>query len=72
MFESLSQQMLTKFLEKNPDYATYLGLHEHYDYLLPNGSTGRLVENLRLIEDWIKRLNETINRQELNEEHKID
>lgn len=71
-FEKLSQKMLDKFLEKNPDFATYLGLHEPYDYLLPNGSTERLVENLRLIEEWIKRLNETIRKEELNEEHKID
>ncbi len=72
MFEKLSQEMLDKFLEKNPDFATYLGLHEPYDYLLPNGSTERLVETLRLIEEWIKRLNETIRREELNEDHKID
>ncbi|MDI6904617.1 MAG: DUF885 domain-containing protein [Candidatus Bathyarchaeia archaeon] len=71
-FEKLSQKMLDKFLEKNPDFATYLGLHEPYDYLLPNGSTERLVENLRLIEEWIKRLNETIRKEELNEEHKTD
>ncbi|MDI6847670.1 MAG: DUF885 domain-containing protein [Candidatus Bathyarchaeia archaeon] len=71
-FENLSQKMLDKFLEKNPDFATYLGLHEPYDYLLPNGSAERLVENLRLIEEWIKRLNETIRKEELNEEHKID
>ncbi|MGC9346441.1 MAG: DUF885 family protein, partial [Candidatus Bathyarchaeales archaeon] len=72
MFEKLSQEMLDKFLEKNPDFATYLGLHEPYDYLLPNGSTERLVENLRLMEEWIKRLNETIRKEELNEYHKID
>ena len=72
MFEKLSQQMLNKFLEKNPDYATYLGLHEPYDYLLPSGSTERLLENLHLMEEWIMQLNETINREELNEEHKID
>lgn len=72
MFKKLSQEMLDKFLEKNPDFATYLGLHEPYDYLLPKGSTERLVENLRLLEEVIKRLNETIRKEELNEEHKID
>lgn len=71
-FEELSKQMLKKFLEKNPDYATHLGLHEPYDYLLPNGSTERLRENLRMMKEWIKQLHETINREELNEEHKID
>jgi len=72
LFEKISQEMLNKFLEKNPDFATYLGLHEPYDYLLPKGSTERLVENLHLLEETIKRLNETIKREELSEEHKID
>jgi len=72
MFESLNQQMLNKFLEKNPDFATYLGLHEPYDYLLPNGSTKRLVENLNLMEEWIKQLNAKVKLEELNDEHKID
>lgn len=71
-FEKLSQQMLDEFLEKNPDYATYLGLHDPYDYLLPNGSTERFLENLRLMEKWIKQLNATLKREELNEEHRID
>jgi hypothetical protein len=64
--------MLNRFLEKNPDFATSLGLHEPYDYLLPNGSTERLIENLRLIAEWTRRLSETVNREELNDEHKID
>jgi hypothetical protein len=72
LFEKLSQQMLNRFLEKNPDFATSLGLHEPYDYLLPNGSTERLIENLRLIEEWTRRLSETVNHEELNDEHKID
>ena len=71
-FEELAQQGLKKFLEKNPDYATHLGLHEPYDYLLPDGSTERLKENLQMMEEWIKQLNENINREELNDEHKID
>ena len=71
-FEELTQQMLEKFLEKNPDFATHLGLHEPYDYLLPDGSTERLKENLRMAEEWIKQLRDTINREELNQEHKTD
>jgi uncharacterized protein (DUF885 family) len=72
LFENLSQQMLNRFLDKNPDFATWLGLHEPYDNLLPNGSTERFIENLQLLEEWIKRLSETVNREELNDEHKID
>lgn len=71
-FESLSQEMLKTFLKSNPDYGTSLGLHDPYDYLLPKGDTHRLLENLRLEEEWIKRLKETVKYEELNEEHKID
>ncbi|MGD8506499.1 MAG: DUF885 family protein, partial [Candidatus Bathyarchaeota archaeon] len=72
MFEKLSKETLDKFLEMNPDFATFLGLHEPYDFLLPNGSTEAFVENLRLLEEWIKRLNETIKKDELNEDNRID
>jgi len=72
MFEELSKQMLEKFLAVNPDFATYLGLHEPYDYLLPSASTERLLENIRLLEDWIKQLKAKVKREELNAEHKID
>jgi uncharacterized protein (DUF885 family) len=72
LFEELSQQMLNRFLDKNPDSATFLGLHEPYDYLLPNGSSELLAENLRLLEEWIKKLKETVKYEELSYEHKID
>lgn len=71
-FEKLNQTMLDKFLERNPHFATYLGLHEPYDYLLPDGSTEGLLGNLRLMEEWVNRLKETVKYDELNEEHKID
>jgi uncharacterized protein (DUF885 family) len=71
-FDELSQQMLKRFLEKNPDFATFLGLHEPYDYSLPNGSTERLVENLGLIEEWLRSLHGTIDHGELSDEHKMD
>ena len=72
MFEEFCQEMLNKFLEKNPDWATFLGLHEPYDYLLPNGSTQTLVENLQLMEESIKRLNETMRKEEPNEDNRIN
>jgi uncharacterized protein (DUF885 family) len=71
-FESLSQEMLKKFLKVNPDFGTSLGLHDPYDYFLPKGGTDRFIENLRLEEEWIERLKETVKYEELNEEHKID
>ncbi|MEM3580341.1 MAG: DUF885 domain-containing protein [Candidatus Bathyarchaeia archaeon] len=72
VFEKFTKEFLEKFLEKNPDFATYLGLHEPYDYMLPKGSTERLLENLKLMEEGLTRLRETVNPTELNEDHKID
>ncbi|MEM1563764.1 MAG: DUF885 domain-containing protein [Candidatus Bathyarchaeia archaeon] len=72
VFEKLTKEFLEKFLEKNPDFATYLGLHEPYDYMLPKGSTERFLENLKLIEEGLARLKETVNPAELSEDHRID
>ncbi|MBS7621599.1 hypothetical protein KEJ32_05765, partial [Candidatus Bathyarchaeota archaeon] len=72
MFEKFTKEFLEKFLEKNPDFATYLGLHEPYDYMLPKGSTGRFLENLKMMEEGLTRLKETLNPAELSEDHKID
>jgi len=72
MFEKLNQEMFDKLMEENPDFATYLGMHEPYDYLMPDGSTEKFKENLRLLEEWLNRLNQTIKRKELSEEHRID
>lgn len=72
MFEKFTKEFLEKFLEKNPDFATYLGLHEPYDYMLPKGSTERFLENLKMMEEGLTRLRETLNPAELSEDHKID
>ena len=72
MFEKFTKEFLEKFFEKNPDFATYLGLHEPYDYMLPKGSTERLLENLKMMEEGLTRLKETVNPAELSDDHKID
>lgn len=71
-FDRLTQKMVDRFLENNPDFATELGLHDPYDYLLPNGSTKRLLKNLAWEEEFLDRLREIVNRRELNEDHRLD
>lgn len=71
-FEKLTQEALHQFLEKNPEWATFLGFHEPYDKLLSNGSIEEVYENLKLLEDWLTKMKKTINFDELNEEHKMD
>jgi hypothetical protein len=72
VFEKLSNEMLDKFLERNPDFGTYLGLHDPYDYLLPDGSSKRFEENLHWLNDFITHLNETISKDDLSVGHRID
>jgi len=71
-FEELKKEMMEKFYEKNPDFATYLGLHDPYDYLLPKGDTAHIIENLKILEDLVKRMKKTIDFDELNDGNKTD
>jgi hypothetical protein len=71
-FEKLTQEMMNRFFENNPDFATEFGLHEPYDYLLPTGSTKLLAENLHLLEETITNLNKAVKREELSAQHKVD
>lgn len=72
IFEKIVNEYLERFFEKNPDFATYLGLHEPYDYMLPKGSTERLMENLQLMEELLKQLSEKVKREELSFDRQID
>lgn len=71
-FEKITQDMMSSFFEKNPDFATALGLHDPYDYLLPKGSTDHIEENLKLLDETIKRLHGTLKPQDLSPKNKID
>ena len=71
-FDQLTKEMIEKFLETNPDYATQLGLHDPYDYVWPDGSTKRLLKNLELEKEWLNRLKQNVKFEELNEDHKLD
>jgi uncharacterized protein (DUF885 family) len=71
-FENITKEMITKFLEKNPDLATSLGLHDPYDHLLPNASTQNFLENLRLEEAWIRQLKDRVDYEELSQDNKLD
>jgi len=71
-FEELKKRMFDKFFDKNPHFASYLGLHDPYDYLLPKGDTGHVLENLRILKESAKRMKETIDYDDLNDANKID
>jgi len=71
-FEELKKGMFDKFFEKNPHFASYLGLHDPYDYLLPKGDTAHVLENLEMLEESVKRTKETVDYDALNDANKID
>lgn len=71
-FEKLNMKMFTKFMEKNPTYATFLGLHDPYDWLLPDGSSKNIFESLELAREWINKVKNTVKYEELSADRKID
>ncbi len=71
-FEEMKKEMIGKFFELNPHWASFLGLHDPYDYLLPKGDTNHILENLELLEDYLSRMNEQIDYAALNEANQID
>ena len=72
IFEKICGEMIEKYLENNPEFATFVGLHKPYDHLLPKGSTETLEKNLELEREWIERLCQTVKFNELSDEHRID
>ena len=72
LFEKIGQEMMNRFFENNPDYATQVGRHEPYDYLLPKGSADRYVKDLELMRETLERLSNTVKREQLNGQHRID
>jgi len=71
-FEKLTMEMFQKFMDKNPTYATFLGLHDPYDWLMPDGSSKNVFENLELDKEWVDRMKKTVKYEKLNDDQKID
>ena len=71
-FEELKKNILQRFFEKNPHLASYLGLHDPYDNLLPKGDTEHIAENIKMLEDGVSQMKKTVVYDHLNEANKID
>jgi len=71
-FGDLKKEMIDKFLESNPHFASYLGLHDPYDYLLPRGDTTHIVDDLKMLEDYVNRMKKTIDFNDLDDANKTD
>jgi len=71
-FEEIKKEMFTEFFNRNPHYASYLGLHDPYDHLLPKGNTELILENLKMLEKYFQLVKKTIDYKSLNQANKID
>ncbi len=71
-FEKLNWEMFEKVLEENPTLATFFGLHEPYDWKLPDGSVKNIFDTFALIEEWVAKLKREIDVDTLNDNNKID
>jgi uncharacterized protein (DUF885 family) len=71
-FEELKKEIFSEFFMKNPHFASYLGLHDPYDHLLPKGNTAQILENLEMLEKYVKRMKETLHYKDLNYANKVD
>ncbi len=71
-FEALRKEMLDTFLKENPTFASFLGLHDPYDYLLPKGGTDQVLKNHQLLVEYADRMKTTIDYDALKSENKID
>ncbi len=71
-FEKLNDEMLKRFIDKNPEMATFLGFHDPYDKLLSDGSLEAVYENLELLKEWRDRTRKEIDFEALSDNNKID
>jgi uncharacterized protein (DUF885 family) len=71
-FEELKKETLDKFFELNPHFASFMGLHDPYDYMLPKGDTVRFFENHKILEDCVNRMKKTVEYDSLSDANKVD
>ncbi len=71
-FEKINWEMLQKFMEKNPEIATFLGFHDPYDKLLGDASLKAVYEDLELLEEWWRKIEENIDYNTLSDSNKVD
>jgi len=69
-FRKLIDEAVKEFLDRHPEVATYLGLHE-YDDKMSKGNREEILEDLRMLEEVSEKLSE-ISKDYLNYDNQID
>jgi hypothetical protein len=70
-FDRLNERMLPRFFTINPDAATQFGMHDPYDWHLPNGGVKRLEGTLALLEEWLSSAEQISKASELSDDQNI-
>jgi uncharacterized protein (DUF885 family) len=71
-FEKLNMEMFQKSMAVNPAFATFLGLHDPYDWQMPDGSSKNVFDSLKLAEEWVDKMKKTVKFDMLSNDHKVD
>ncbi|MEM5801893.1 MAG: DUF885 domain-containing protein [Candidatus Aenigmatarchaeota archaeon] len=69
-FDNLARKFFWTFVKRNPDFATYLGLHQ-FDAKMPNESKKRYLEEIKIFQKFLKEFKK-VDYQKLSDERKID
>jgi uncharacterized protein (DUF885 family) len=69
-FEDKVQEIFDTLVERNPGFATHLGIHK-YDDKLTDMSRGKILEDISLTKKWLEEFKQ-FDRKKLSEEQKID
>jgi len=70
-FDKLTDEMLLKLLEYNPDAGTALGLHDPYDFRLPHGGAKRYDDTLEVMRSWSRKAGSLSKSEDLDDDQKI-
>ncbi len=68
-FEKLEKEIFDNFMERNPTWATSIGIHE-YDHLLPDISRDKHLKDIELMKGWKDDLEE-FDPSDLSEEKRL-
>ena len=70
-FDKLSDEMLRRLLEINPDAGTALGLHDPYDFRLPHGGAKRYEDTLAVMTDWSRSASALAKSENLDNDQRL-
>ncbi len=71
-FDQLKTSLFDELFKENPTFASFMGLHDPYDHLLPKGDTAHLLRSMKILKDHLQRMKGTIDFDGLSDTNKID